>query len=289
MLWEMSALTQDLRYALRTFLNSPGSTVVAIVVLSLGIGASVAIFSVTNAILFRSLPYKDPERVVFVWENKLSKAMRQESLSPADFKDFQTRNQVFDRMGAIRSQSSVLTGGELPERIETAAVSPGVFEILGMEPVLGRSFASDEDQPDKNHVAILSAGLWQRRFGRDPNILGKKLSLDSGSYTVVGVAPPQFRLPENRSELWIPYTPEPADFLPSNRAPAAFESNGGCTESGASTSVKKFPNPRCARIFRVGWMGLFVSTNILRPADCNRARTSATCGYGSDRRQPVSS
>jgi putative ABC transport system permease protein len=218
MLWEMSALTQDLRYALRTFLNSPGSTVVAIVVLSLGIGASVAIFSVTNAILFRSLPYKDPERVVFVWENKLSKAMRQESLSPADFKDFQTRNQVFDRMGAIRSQSSVLTGGELPERIETAAVSPGVFEILGMEPVLGRSFASDEDQPDKNHVAILSAGLWQRRFGRDPNILGKKLSLDSGSYTVVGVAPPQFRLPENRSELWIPYTPEPADFLPSNRA-----------------------------------------------------------------------
>ncbi len=79
--------------------------------------------------------------------------------------------------------------GEIPERIETAAVSPAVFQILGMKPALGRSFASDEDQPDKNHVAILSAGLWQRRFGRDPNILGKTLSLDGGSFTIVGVAP----------------------------------------------------------------------------------------------------
>ncbi len=214
----MSALTQDLRYALRTFLKTPGSTAVAIVVLSLGIGANAAIFSVTNAVLFRGLPYKDPEHLVFVWDNKLSKAMREQQLSPADFKDFQSGNQVFDRIGAIRSQSSVLTGGEVPERIETAAVSPSVFEMLGMAPSLGRSFALDEDQPDKNHVAILSAGLWERHFGRNPNILGKTLSLDGGSFAIVGVAGPRFRLPENRSELWIPYTPEPADFLPSNRA-----------------------------------------------------------------------
>jgi putative ABC transport system permease protein len=214
----MSALTQDLRYARRSFLNSPGSTAIAIVVLSLGIGANAAIFSVTNAVLFRALPYKDSGRLVFVWENKLSKAMRQQPLSPADFKDFQTRNEVFDRMGAIRSQSSVLTGGEVPERIETAAVSPSVFDLLGMAPALGRSFAADEDQADKNHVAILSASLWKSRFGGYPNILGKKLSLDSGSFTIVGVAPPQFRLPSSQSELWIPYTPEPSDFLPSNRA-----------------------------------------------------------------------
>jgi putative ABC transport system permease protein len=213
----MSALTQDLRYALRTFSKTPGSTAVAIVVLSLGIGANAAIFSVTNAILFRKLAYKDPQNVVFVWESNLSKGMRQERVSAADFKDFQTRNQVFDRMGAIRSQSSVLTGGEVPERIETAAVSPSVFEILGMQPVLGRSFASDEDQPDKNHVAILSAGLWQRRFGRNPSILGSTLLVDGGSFTIVGVGAPQFRLPENQSELWIPYTPETADFLPDNR------------------------------------------------------------------------
>jgi putative ABC transport system permease protein len=210
----MSALTQDLRYALRTFLNSPGSTAVAILVLSLGIGANAAIFSVTSAILFRKLPYKDSEHLVFVWENKQSEISRP---SAADYQDYRTLNQTFEQMGAIRSQSSVLIGGEAPERIETAAVSPSLFEILGMRPALGRSFAPDEDQAGKSQVAVLSAALWQRRFGRDPNILGKKLSLDSGLFTIVGVAPPQFRLPASESELWVPYTPDPQDFLPSNR------------------------------------------------------------------------
>ena len=213
----MSAIKQDLRYALRTFLKSPGSTAVAIVVLSLGIGANAAIFSVTSAILFRTLPYKDADHLVFVWENNLSKGTRQWRLSPADYREFRSGNQALDRMGAFLSQSSVLTGKETPERIETAAVSPSAFEILGMEPALGRAFAADEDQPDRNRVAILSAGLWQRRFGRDPNILGKQLSLDSGSFTIIGVAPPQFRLPGSQSELWIPYTPDPKDFLPTNR------------------------------------------------------------------------
>jgi putative ABC transport system permease protein len=213
----MSALKQDLRYALRTFLNSPASTAVAILVLSLGIGANAAIFSVTSAVLFRELPYKDSGSLVFVWENNLSKALRQLPLSAADFKDFLTRNQTLDGMDAVRNQSSVLTGGEQPERIETAAVSPGIFEILGMKPALGRSFAPDEDQPDKNRVAILSTGLWQRRFGRDPNILGKPLTLDGGSFTVIGVASARFQLPGSQSELWIPYTPDPKDFLPANR------------------------------------------------------------------------
>jgi putative ABC transport system permease protein len=213
----MSELTQDLRYALRTFSNSPGSTAVAIVILSLGIGANAAIFSVMSAVLLRALPYKNPERLVFVWENQLSKGLRQQSVSAADFKDFLSRNQALDEMGAIRSQSSVVTGGEVPERIETAAVSPSVFEILGMQPALGRSFASDEDQPDKNHVAILSTGLWERRFGRDPDVLGKTLLLDGGSFTIVGIAPAQFRLPQSQSELWIPYTPQPTDLLPGHR------------------------------------------------------------------------
>ncbi|HTC87367.1 MAG TPA: ABC transporter permease [Bryobacteraceae bacterium] len=211
----MNALSHDLRYAWRTFLNNPGSTAVAIVILSLGIGANAAIFSVTNAILLRTLPYKDADHLVFVWANHLSR--RSGRISPADFSDFRRSNQALDRIGAFLSQSSVLTGGEVPVRIETAAVSPNVFEILGLEPALGRSFGPDEDQPDRNHVAILSAGLWQRRFDRDPNILGKKLSLDSGSFTIVGVARPEFRLPGSQSELWIPYTPDPKDFVPSNR------------------------------------------------------------------------
>jgi putative ABC transport system permease protein len=213
----MNALSQDLRYALRTLLNNPASTGIAILILSLGIGANAAIFSVSNALLFRALPYQHAERLLFVWESKVSNGMRQQQLSAADYRDFQTRNQAFDQMGAIYSRSSVLTRGELPERIDAAAVSPSVFEILGMKPVLGRSFASDEDQPGKDHVAILSAGLWERSFGRDPNILGSKLSLDAGSFSIVGIAPGEFRIPGNQSELWIPYTPEPGDFLPGNR------------------------------------------------------------------------
>ena len=206
-----------MRYALRTFLGKPGSTTVAIVVLSLGIGANAAIFSVTNAILIRALPYRDPEHLVFLWKNKLSQGKQQEMLSAGDFKDFQAATLTLDQIGAIRSQSSVLTSAEVPERIEAAAVSPSVFQMLGMQPAAGRSFASDEDQPDKNHVAILSAGLWQRRFGRDPNVLGKKLSLDGGLFTIIGIAPALFRIPGIQSEVWIPYTPTPMDLLPSNR------------------------------------------------------------------------
>jgi hypothetical protein len=126
----MSALTQDLRYALRTFLNSPGSTAIAIAVLSLGIGANAAIFSVTSAVLFRALPYKDSGNLVFVWESNPSKNVGLWRLSAADYREFQTQNQVFAQMAAMRFQSSVLTGGEIPERIETAAVSPEIFNIL---------------------------------------------------------------------------------------------------------------------------------------------------------------
>ena len=213
----MSAFLQDLRYALRTFSTSRGSTAIAIAVLALGIGANAAIFSVTSAILLRPLPYHDPERVVFIWENQLSKGLREQMLSAVDFKDFQARSQGFDEMGAIFSQSSVLTVGETPERVDTAAVSPAVFEILGMPAAIGRSFAPDEDQPDKNRVVILSAGLWERRFGRDPNILGKTLLLDGAAYTIIGVARSGFRVPESQSELWIPYTPAPDDLLPARR------------------------------------------------------------------------
>jgi len=238
----MSALTQDLRYALRAFRSSPGSTAVAIVVLSLGIGANAAIFSVTNSILFRTLPYHDPGRLVFVWENNRSKGLRSWQLSPADFREFRASSQALDKIGAFEAQSSVLTGGEAPERIEAAAVSPSLFEILGMEPELGRTFRSDEDQPDKNRVCVLSAGLWQRRFGRDPGILGKKLSLDSGSYTIVGIAPAQFQLPGSPSELWIPYTPDRKDFLPDNRGIRILNAVGrlrpGISREGAQSELR---------------------------------------------------
>ena len=213
----MSAFLQDLRFALRRISNDRGSTAVAVAVLSLGIGANAAIFSVMDAALLRELPYKDPGHLVFLWENKLSSGMQQHRVSVADYQDFVSKNQVLDQVGAISSRFAVLTTGETPERIEMAAVSPAILDLLKMKPVLGRSFAADEDQPDKNHVAILSAGLWQRRFGADPNILGKALVLDGGSFTIVGVAPPGFRMVVGSSELWIPFTPAPAELLPEHR------------------------------------------------------------------------
>jgi putative ABC transport system permease protein len=143
--------------------------------------------------------------------------MRQIRVSWAEFQDFLERNRSFDELGVMRAQSSVLTAGEVPERLETASVSPDIFQILGMKPAQGRGFAPEEGRPGNNHVAVLSAGLWQRRFGSDPGILGRPLTLDGASYTIVGVAPADFRLPASLSELWIPYAPEPSDLLPDHR------------------------------------------------------------------------
>jgi putative ABC transport system permease protein len=213
----MSWLAQDLQYGLRSLRRSPSSTAISILALGLGIGANSAVFSVVNAVLIRPLDYKDPTRLVILWETKLSQRIYQEATSPGDYKDFVERNKVFDGIGAIRAQPAVLTGGEMPERVATARVSPSVFELLGMHPSSGRSFAPDEDQPGKNQVAILSAGLW-RRFGGDAGILGKPLLLDGRAYTVIGIAPPQFKLPDTPTDLWIPYTAEPKDLAPANRA-----------------------------------------------------------------------
>jgi len=206
----MQYLIQDIRYGLRTSLRTPGAAAVALVALSLGIGANSAVFSVVNAVLIRPLPYKDPARLVVVWENKLSKGMRQEPVSAADYRDFQEQNQVFEQIGAFQTQSSVLTGRELPERVEAAVVSPSIFQLLGMKPALGRSFANDEDQPAKNSVLILSDSLWRRRFGGDPKALGLPVRVDSKNYTIIGIAPPGFRLLDSPSELWMPYTPDAA-------------------------------------------------------------------------------
>ena len=202
----MGALLKDLRYGLRMLAKSPGSTLVAVVALGLGIGANSAIFSVVNAVLLRPLRYKDPSHLVVVWETKLSKGIQQEQVSPPDYRDWVEQQRVFDQMAALRAQPAVLTGGQLPERVETASVSPSLFDSLGVKAALGRTFFGDEDQPGRNRVAALSFGLWQRRFGGDAGILGKAISLDGNSFTIVGVMPRDFRLLDTPSELWIPYT-----------------------------------------------------------------------------------
>jgi putative ABC transport system permease protein len=141
-----------------------------------------------------------------IWETKLSKGILQEKVSPPDYRDWVEQQRVFEKIAALREQPAVLTGGQLPERVETALISPSAFELLGVKAGLGRTFLSEEAEPGRNRVALLSYGFWQRRFGGDSGVLGKKAIVDGNSLTIVGVMPRDFRLLDTPSELWTPYT-----------------------------------------------------------------------------------
>ena len=194
----------DLRYALRMLLKNPGFTIVAIIALALGIGANTAIFSVVNTVLLRPLPYRDPERLVMVWEDASKHGYPRDTPAVANYVDWRDQNQVFEGMAAIADESFNLTGAGDPERLEGRSVSANLFPMLGVEPQLGRVFSATEDQPGSQRVVLLSYGFWQRRFGGDPGIIGKALTLNGESYTVVGVMPARFQFPSSDDQAWVP-------------------------------------------------------------------------------------
>jgi predicted permease len=206
----METLWQDLHYGIRVLLRNPGFTLVAILALALGIGSNTAIFSVVNAVLIRPLPYEDPDRLVMVWETNSENHSERATVSPPNFFDWRSQNRVFENITGIRSVGLNLTGnGTQPEILFGAGVSSDFFSMLGIKPAVGRTFLAEEDRPNGNRVAILGNGLWQRRFGADPGIVGKELTLDGKSFTVVGVTPASFKPPESifgslGSEIWIP-------------------------------------------------------------------------------------
>ncbi len=166
----------DLRYALRMQLKNPGFTIVAVIALALGIGANTAIFSVVNTVLLRPLPYKDPGRLVMVWEDASKHGYPRDTPAAANYVDWRDQSQVFEGMSAIADESFNLTGAGDPERLEGRRVSASLFPMLGVEPQIGRVFTAAEDQPGSNRVVLLSYGLWQRRFGGDSNIVGQSLT-----------------------------------------------------------------------------------------------------------------
>src|SRR5947199_4494357 len=197
---------QDARYALRMLGKNPAFTSIAIIVLALGIGANSAIFSVVNAVLLRPLPFKHPEQLVMVWENAAHLGFPRNTPSPANFLDWQKQAQSLTGMAAMAERSFNLTGVGEPERLEGRRVSANLFELLGVPALLGRNFVPDDDKPG-THVVLLSYPLWQRRFGSDPAVIGRALTLNGESYTVVGVMPRLVQLPgyENRNDqLWVP-------------------------------------------------------------------------------------
>ncbi|HEV3469202.1 MAG TPA: ABC transporter permease [Pyrinomonadaceae bacterium] len=197
----MRTLLQDLRFAARVLWKSPGVSAVAIVALTLGIGANTAIFSVVNAVLLRPLPYPEPERLVRLSED--SERVPGMSVSYPNFLDWREQQTVFEQMAAMQLQSYNLSGGGEPERLSGRNVSPEFFSVLGVAPALGRAFMAEEDAPGRERVVVLSHGLWQRRFGADPGLVGRAVTLNGEPFTVVGVLPQGFRY-GSPTDVYVP-------------------------------------------------------------------------------------
>jgi len=212
----METLLQDVRYGIRMLRKSPGFTAVALVVLTVGIGANVAIFSVVNTVLLRPLPYRDPGRLVMLWESLPGIGYGQLGTSSGEYLDYRNRNRVFSGIAGYKNDTANLTGSAQPERIHITEATSNLFSVLGVQPSMGRSYTAEEDRPGAGKVAVLSYGLWKRRYGADRNILGRAVDLDGQPYTVIGVMPASFQFPfstlpySEQAELWVPvaFTPD---------------------------------------------------------------------------------
>jgi predicted permease len=202
----MNGIFQDLRYAVRQLRKSPGFTAVAAITLALGIGANTAIFSVVNGALLRPLAVREPSRLVHVWHVPPAKSfpgMTTFSVSAANYLDWQSQNQVFENMTIYTYHGFTLTGGEKPEQVDASAVSSNFFETLGVPPMLGRVFSTQEDRPGRSNVVVLSHRFWQEHFGSNPNIVGHNINIDGQSFLVAGVMPTSFRYPDF-AQVWTP-------------------------------------------------------------------------------------
>jgi putative ABC transport system permease protein len=200
---QLETLWQDLRYALRMLRRNPGFATVGALTLALGIGANTAIFSVVNAVLLRSLPYRDPDRLVLLSQYRAVAEM--DGANGETFMEWRDLAKAFEQIAAYTSNTAVLTGSGEPERLAVGKVSPDLFATLGVAPTLGRAFTPAEYTEGGEPVVILSDGLWRRRFGGDPQVIGRALMLEGQSRTVVGIMAPGFRFPEE-SDLWLPLT-----------------------------------------------------------------------------------
>ena len=198
----------DMRYAVRQLVKTPGFTLVAILTLAFGIGATSAIFSVVNGVMLRPLPYPESDRLVRVIE--IVPQYGRFSVAPANFLDWRKQNTSFERIAAYTSGSDTFIGSEGAERVQMSMVSWDMFELLGVAPAMGRGFKAEEDLPKQNDVIVISHGMWQRRFGADPGILGRSITLSGTPVTIVGVMPAGFFFPSREPEYWRPIAFNPA-------------------------------------------------------------------------------
>jgi predicted permease len=211
-------MLNDVRYALRMLRRSPSFSAVAILVLALGIGANAAMFSVIHAVLLQSLPYEKPDKLVILWMRFTGIGIPKDQnwVSAPEFMDLRSTSKAFSEIAAISSNSYNIQVGKKPERILGAAVSASFFRLLGVPPVLGRSFLAEEETPGLDGAIIISYGLWQRRFGADPGIQGRPLSVNGRSFQIIGVMPKGFGYPD-QAEIWTPLAFTADDLAPTSR------------------------------------------------------------------------
>jgi len=191
----MDSIKQDLRFALRAFLRNPGFTAAAVLSLAIGIGATTSIFSITNALLLRPLPYKDAERLVILWNRSPGLNITEDWFSTAQYFDIKTGHHGFEQVAIAIGGNENLTGSGEPERVGTIHVSSNLLPMLGTRAAVGRLFTPDEDSPGHSPTAIISYGMWTRRYGSDPHMIGKSIMINGAPYEVVGIAPQAFSLP----------------------------------------------------------------------------------------------
>ena len=200
----MNKLIQDLRYGARILLKQPGFTLVAVITLALGIGANTAIFSLVNSILLQPLPFREPDRIVRLIQASPKLGLDTWGVSQANFAAYREQNHSFETVALFNSTGMNLTGAGEPERLPVTNVTADFFKVFGVSPLLGRTFVEGEDAPGKNTVCVISYAFWQRRFGGDPNIVGKMLNLNNTPTQVVGVMAAEFKFPRLEVDLWTP-------------------------------------------------------------------------------------
>src|SRR5438477_1938723 len=218
----MTTFLHDIRNGLRMALKYTGFTAVAVIALGLGIGANTAIFSLVNGVLLRPLPFPDAERIVYFEGKNASSGITESNISYLDFTDWSQQTDLFASTAAYWTGTANFgADGAEPERVPRAGVTTGFFSVLGVQPVLGRTFVPEEDKGWPQTVAIISHGLWKRRFGSDPAIVGKQVQMSSYPLTIIGVMPPGFEYPE-QTQVWVPTAVNPRDEPRDNRVWSAI-------------------------------------------------------------------
>jgi putative ABC transport system permease protein len=225
-------MLHDLQFAFRQMLKSPGFSLVAILTLALAIGANTTIFSAIDAVLLHPLPYPDPDRLVIVQESLPRYALRGIAPTAPDYAEFRRQATCFSQVAAVTGAVATLTGDGQPEDVPALRVTASAFPMLGIVPVVGNLFTSDDDQPGRDHVAILSEGLWTRRYGRDPTIVGKNIQINLETYRVAGVIRPilDYRV---AAGLWMPLSFAPSETAPGKRSPHNIDMIGRLKPGGS--------------------------------------------------------